>query len=210
VEASLEEILSTLNARKAELDALRPLPPDVVQRVAQKLRLEWNYHSNALEGNQLSLSETQLLLMHGLTAKGKPLKDHLDIQGHNEAIEYLEELAKEDARLTHQLVKELHRLILKESYAAEAETPDGQRVKRQVKIGEYKTEPNHVKTQTGEIFRYVEPHFVQSTMADLLDCLEREMAEKDGLHPLELAVWFHYAFVRIHPLTMEMGAWPAC
>ena len=74
-------ILEEINQLKHEIDELRPLPAETEQRILQKLRLEWNYHSNAIEGNSLSYGETVAFLMHGLTAKGKPLKDHLDIGG---------------------------------------------------------------------------------------------------------------------------------
>ena len=64
-------VLAEIDELKRELDALRPLPSDVVGRIGQKLRLEWNYHSNALEGNSLTLGETKSLILHGLTAPGK-------------------------------------------------------------------------------------------------------------------------------------------
>jgi Fic family protein len=85
-EFSEADILQRVDELKKQIDALRPLPPDVEGRVMQKLRLDWNYHSNAIEGNRLSYGETIAFLMEGITAKGKPLKDHLDIRGHNEAI----------------------------------------------------------------------------------------------------------------------------
>ena len=76
-------VLNEIDRLKRELDELRPLPPEVVARVEQKLRIESNYHSNAVEGNALTLGETRSLILHGLTARGKPMRDHLDIQGHD-------------------------------------------------------------------------------------------------------------------------------
>ena len=73
--------LQEINSLKEELDRLRPLAPDRVAQVQQKLRLEANYHSNAIEGNALTLGETRNLILHGLTASGKPMRDHLDIDG---------------------------------------------------------------------------------------------------------------------------------
>jgi hypothetical protein len=69
-----------LDRLKVELDALRPLAPEQEARVLQKFRLDWNYNSNAIEENSLSLGETRSLLLHGLTAAGKPLRDHIDIE----------------------------------------------------------------------------------------------------------------------------------
>ena len=93
-------VLEEIDGLKRELDALRPLPPDVVGRIGQKLRLEWNYHSNALEGNSLTLGETKSLILHGLTAQGKPMRDHLDIAGHDNAVKAMEEAVASNQALT--------------------------------------------------------------------------------------------------------------
>ena len=72
---------------KAELDSLRPLSTDDEQRIMQKFRLDWNYHSDHLEGNSLTYGETKALILFGITAQGKPLKNHFEITGHNNAIQ---------------------------------------------------------------------------------------------------------------------------
>ena len=79
-----------------ELDSLRPFSKDDEQRIMQKFRLDWNYHSNHLEGNQLTYGETKALLLFNITAQGKPLKDHLEMTGHNEAINWIIEVLKEE------------------------------------------------------------------------------------------------------------------
>ena len=68
-------ILETIDRLKQELDEFRPLPADVIARAEQKLRIESNYHTNAIEGNSLTLGETRSLILHGLTAHGKPMRD---------------------------------------------------------------------------------------------------------------------------------------
>ena len=72
-------------ALKGELDTLRPISKEQELKIMQKFRLDWNYHSNNLEGNSLTYGETKALILFGLTAQGKPLKDHIEIEGHNEA-----------------------------------------------------------------------------------------------------------------------------
>ena len=52
--AMRSKALETIDQLKNELNACRPLAPDVVGRVGQKLRIEWNYHSNAIEGNTMT------------------------------------------------------------------------------------------------------------------------------------------------------------
>lgn len=81
-----EELLQLLQKAvdlKAQLDGFRPLPPDTEARAMQKLRLDWNYHSNHIEGGQLTYGETKALILFGLTAQGKPLQDHLETSGHD-------------------------------------------------------------------------------------------------------------------------------
>ena len=61
-----------------KLDELRPLNKEQEAIVMQKFRLDWNYHSNKIEGNSLSYGETKALILFGITAQGKPLKDYMD------------------------------------------------------------------------------------------------------------------------------------
>ena len=142
---------------KAEADALRPLDAEQEARVMQKFRLDWNYHSNSIEGNSLTYGETIAFLMEGLTAKGKPFKDHLDIKGHNEAINYLMEMIKNHQELTEKAIRELHEVILVEPYKTPAQTQGGVWVEKEVTLGAYKKQPNHVKTPTDEIHYYATP-----------------------------------------------------
>ncbi|MBK7468147.1 MAG: hypothetical protein IPJ43_15810 [Saprospiraceae bacterium] len=81
---------------KRELDSLRPLKKEDELRIMQKFRLDWNYHSNNLEGNTLTYGETKALILFGITAQGKPLKDHFEITGHDEAIKWVSEIVKQE------------------------------------------------------------------------------------------------------------------
>lgn len=73
----LEEVLRELDERKAVLESLRPLAPDVLlQKFHQHKAIEFTYHSNALEGNTLDLSETRLIVEYGITVgNGKTLRE---------------------------------------------------------------------------------------------------------------------------------------
>jgi Fic family protein len=204
VASPLTALLQRIDQHKAEVDALRPFTPEREGRIMQKFRLDWNYHSNAIEGNSLTYGETIAFLMEGLTAKGKPFKDHLDIRGHNEGIEYLMQLIGNRNQLSEKIIRELHTMILVEPYSNPAQTPDGQQVEKKVTLGAYKTMPNHVKTPTGEIHYYATPEETPAKMADLVDWL-REHQMKDDLHPLILAATFHYRFVEIHPFDDGNG-----
>ena len=195
--------LDAVDRLKRELDALRPLPPDTVARVAQKLRIDANYHSNAIEGNSLTLGETRSLILHGLTARGKPMRDHIDVQGHDDAVKAVEAAVRDERGLTQEFIRNLHRVLLREPYEASALTPDGGRAKRTIRVGAYKAAPNNVRTSTGETYFFTPPERVQMEMTDLLDWVRRR--EEEGEHPVILAATFHYRFVRIHPFDDGNG-----
>lgn len=196
-------VLEKIDRLKGELDALRPLPADVVGRIEQKLRLEASYHSNAIEGNSLTLGETKSLILHGLTAGGKPMRDHLDIEGHDEAVKAIEDAVKRNESLNEVFVRNLHTVLLKEPYETEAITPAGQPTKRLISIGEYKTQPNNVRTTTGEMYYFTPPEQVKPAMSDLIDWYRTK--ENAGEHPIIIAATFHYRFVRIHPFDDGNG-----
>lgn len=202
--SGLKTLLERVDQLKAALDSLRPLDAEQEARVMQKFRLDWNYHSNSIEGNSLTYGETIAFLMEGLTAKGKPFKDHLDIRGHNDAINYLMEMIKNYQELSEKAIRELHRVILVEPYKTPAQTQDGLRVEKEITLGAYKKMPNHVKTPTGEIHYYATPEETPSKMADLMAWLREEQVKKE-LHPLAIAAIFHYRFVDIHPFDDGNG-----
>ena len=195
--------LEAITRLKEQLDALRPLSPDVLGQVGQKLRLEANYNSNAIEGNTLTYGETRSLILHGLTAHGKPMRDHLDIEGHDEAVKAIEHAISDDHELNEVFIRNLHRILLKEPYEKNAVTPDGNVVRRTISIGDYKTTPNNVTTSTGETYYFTPPDQVKSAMGDLIDWYRAK--EREGEHPIIIAATFHYRFVRIHPFDDGNG-----
>jgi Fic family protein len=201
---ALGDILARVDSLKWQVDALRPLDAEQEARLVQKFNLEWNYHSNALEGNTLSLGETRAFLLYGITAQGKPFRDYLDIKGHQDAVRYLEELVRGSEVLSEAAIRELHRILLVETYEVDAITPDGRPKRRRIAIGQYKTAPNHVRTTTGEFHFYATPLETSALMAELLAWYRRE-EEAGALHPLVLAATFHWRFVAIHPFDDGNG-----
>ncbi len=189
---------------KRELDSLRPLKKEDELRIMQKFRLDWNYHSNNLEGNTLTYGETKALILFGITAQGKPLKDHFEITGHDEAIKWVSEIVKQERPLTENFIRELHKLILKEPYEVDAITPEGLPTKKKVNVGSYKSTPNHVRTRTGELFRFATPEETPALINDLLNWYLSKVDEKN-INPILLAAEFHYKYIRIHPFDDGNG-----
>ena len=139
----------------------------------------------------------------GLTAHGKPIRDYLDIKGHDEAVKAIEDAVKRNEDLNEVFIRNLHKVLLKEPYEIDAITPEGQPTKRLISIGDYKIQPNNVRTSTGEIYYFTPPEQVKPAMSDLIDWYRKN--ENEGAHPIVIAATFHYRFVRIHPFDDGNG-----
>jgi len=98
--------------RLAQLNALRPLPPATAARIQADLRLMATYHSNALEGNTLSLRETQVVIENGITVGGKTLREHLEAVNHAAAMDELLRLADPTPPITATTILDLHRIVM--------------------------------------------------------------------------------------------------
>jgi len=197
---------SHLDALLVELNGFRPLPPDVTRKLTEKLRLDWNYHSNALEGNTLTYGETKALLLADRYVGNKEGRHYREISAHNDVLKTLDELVNvdKDRALTEGLIRDLHKQMLKEAYYSYAETMEGQSIQKRIVPGEYKQQPNSVRRSTGEMFYYAEPFEVSAKMQELLEAY-RQMNAELTIHPVALAAWFHYEFIRIHPFDDGNG-----
>ncbi len=101
-----------LDLLKNKLDQFRPLPQTVIQNLHENMVLQWTYHSNAIEGNTLSLKETKVVL-EGITIGGKTLREHFEAINHRDAILFVEELVQRKELLTEHDIKMIHHLVLK-------------------------------------------------------------------------------------------------
>lgn len=197
-----QEINNTLSELKKQLDNLLPLKQEDEERLWKKFRLEWNYNSNHIEGNTLTYGETQLLLIFGKTSGDHNKREYDEMQAHDVAIKMVRELAADNERpLTEAFIRKLNEIILVTPYWKEAITLDNQQTRREIKIGEYKSFPNSVRLQNGEIFHYAKPEETPALMNDLMKWYE----SNKNIEPVELAAQFHYRFVRIHPFDDGNG-----
>ena len=96
---------------QSQLDTLRPLTELDIVRFRQDERIEMIYASNALEGNTLTISETQWILEKGITIGGKSMREHLEVVNLNEAMDYVEDLVRGEIELTQREVKQIHYLV---------------------------------------------------------------------------------------------------
>lgn len=116
-------MIEKIDILKKHLDALRPLPPEKAKALAsvfQAEETEYIFESNAIEGNTLTLAETELVLSKGITVSGKPLKDHLEATNHQKALARLKEMVAERTPMNERALLDLHDLVLRginDSYA---------------------------------------------------------------------------------------------
>lgn len=184
--------------------AAQPLPAENEGRLWQRLRIEWNYNSNHIEGNTLTYGETLLLLIHGRTRGEHLLREYEEMRGHDIAIELVRSLAREERPLGEGDLRDLNRIVLKEGFWRVAQTPGGEPTRKWIEPGRYKTQPNHVITATGELFHFATPEETPARMADLVQWLRVEMQTQTLALP-ELLARLHHNFIRIHPFDDGNG-----
>lgn len=192
----LSDIITEMDSLKSELQSLRPLNEDRLNRLQQKFRLDWNYHSNSMEGNTLSMSETKSFIMWGVTAKGKPFRDYVEMKGHNDALKKLYSIVNKDLKITENLIKDFHKIILVEAYSDDV---------AEINPGEWKTLNNYLYSPTLERIDFLPWEEVPKAMNTLINWLNNQLdppKRKKGkydLHPLLIATGFHAQFIKIHP-----------
>jgi Fic family protein len=148
----MHDLLARVTEKKADLDRPRQLAPRGLGNLEHAHDLELTYASNAIEGNTLTAAETTLVVEHGLTIGGKPLRDHLEAIDHYEAIRYVPALARSSALLTEADIRNLHSSVVRRS------NPDI--------AWRYADQPRYVLTDTGQ-HAFPAPAEVPALMGDL-------------------------------------------
>ena len=200
--SSLTQLLAEIDTLQAKINTQKPLQEAIWATIQEKLRIEWTYDSNALEGSTLTKGETYFFLREGLTVEGKPFKDFLDARNHAEAIDYLYQIIKDERPMTPGLMREFNKLLLSGITQTEAIDAMGQRVQKPATPGEYKRLPNHVLQADGTIHRYTEPLHIPAEMEGLFKWIQESMAHQ---HPVIISAVAHYNLVRIHPFDDGNG-----
>ena len=106
-----ESLLTAIDRNKKELDGRCPLTEGELERLTEEFVIGYTYNSNAMEGNTLTLRETDMVL-RGLTIDRKPLKDHMEAVGHKEAFDFVRDLVKDQMPLSESIIKQIYCLVL--------------------------------------------------------------------------------------------------
>ena len=174
-------LLELIDQKKAELDTRRPLTEGEVARLNEEFTVEYTYNSNAIEGNTLTLRETDMVL-RGLTIDQKPLKDHMEAVGHKEAFDFVRELVQAQAPMSERVIQQVHYLVLAD---------------KKEDRGVYRRVPVRIM---GAQHEPAQPYMIQPGMEQLM----RSYAESTE-HIVTKLARFHIEFEGIHPFIDGNG-----
>lgn len=179
---NLSVILEEIDFLKTKLDQFRHFDS---YRIAQALELEYTFESNRIEGNTMTLRETDLVINEGLTISGKSMREHLEVINHQEAIAYIKHLMDKNTNLNEREVLSIHNLILRGINPEDA--------------GRYRKVQVMIK---GSSYMPPQPFMVSKEMEDYFIWYE---TNKNALHPIVLAAELHERLVTIHPFIDGNG-----
>jgi len=183
MEDNIKRLLDKLAAHKKKLDALRPFSKGVMAKLKEYYDVEGTYNSNAIEGNTLSLGETKLVILDGVTIGGKSVREHLEAINHKKAIDYLESIVGQTPQISEELILEVHKLILREIDDENA--------------GKYRDKKVHL---SGSRYLPPDPQVVPLKMREFI-----AQINQGGKQPVIAAADAHYGLVTIHPFIDGNG-----
>lgn len=172
-----------VDSLKNELDSKRPIPKETLKSLRESINLEWTYNSNGIEGNTLTLRETQVVL-EGITVGGKSIKEHLEAINHEKAILFLDDLVKDNEPISEWNIKNIHQLILKDIDNENA--------------GRYRKENVTIKGAT-----HIPPDYLK--VPELMEKLILTYNTWNEYHPIIQAALLHGELVKIHPFVDGNG-----
>jgi len=182
ISKNLSNLLQEIDFLKAKLTQFRQLDS---YTITQALELEYTFESNRIEGNTMTLRETDLVINEGLTISGKSMREHLEVINHHEAIAYIKHLMERNTVLNEREILSIHNLILRGINPEDA--------------GRYRRVQVMIK---GSTFMPPQPFVVSKEMEDFFIWYE---THKNALHPIVLAAEFHERLVSIHPFIDGNG-----
>lgn len=148
------------------------------------------YNSTKIEGCSLTESDTKVLIENEITAKGKPLSDHLMVKDHYAAFQYIKEQALVKRDISIPFIKEVAALVMKNTggpvntISENFDTTKGDIRLAQVFV-DNKYFPNFQK--------------VEKLLTELLQNINARISAVQGNDVLQLSADMHYNLVSIHP-----------
>ena len=161
----------------------RPLNEGILKKLESNLKTNFIYNSNAIEGNTLTLKETDIILQYGVTVKGKSLKEQEEVKGQEYAINFLKEIIKRNETLSLRLIREFHSLVLNDDIENR---------------GKFKQSNNEI---LGAGFETTPYYLVEEKLTELIE--KYNSNKVDNL--VTKVSHFHADFEKIHPFIDGNG-----
>ena len=181
--AALQKILAEIDVLKTKLDTFRQYESS---SITQALELEYTFESNRIEGNTMTLRETDLVINEGLTISGKSMREHLEAINHNEAVSFIKDFVQKNTPLNEGELLSIHNLILRGIHPQDA--------------GRYRKVQVMIK---GSTYMPPQPHRIAKEMEDFFIWYE---TNKNKTHPIVLAAEIHERIATIHPFIDGNGS----
>jgi len=167
----------------------------------EKVKIDFTYNSNKLEGNTLTYGQTIKLLKDFVTPQNAAPGELLDLINHQNILDNVFNNYNA-ARLSEENIKTLHKELMKNLAQW---NDDGL-----YSPGQYKAFENMTVRSNGKIHMYLLPAEVPAAMKALIDDTNEQLKSIDindiDKHPLTVAVRFHQQFLnKIHPFSDGNG-----
>lgn len=182
---AIQAKISELNKLQLQWHKNRPLSGIQLHKMEEYFNVNYTFESNKIEGNTLTLRETEMVINKGITISGKSMQEHLEAINHAEAAAYLIDLVSHKESFNERVLRELHGLILR------GIDKDNAGVYRSVPVGI--SGSKHIPPQ---------PYLLDKLMEDYFSYY-KEVQSK--LHPVILAAEMHERLVSIHPFIDGNG-----
>lgn len=190
---SYTDKLNQIDLLQATIQKNGLLLAQLSNKINYKLRLEWNYTSNSMEGNSLTKRETRTVMVGLVDVDDKPIKDIMEIRQHDAVISTIMKMGKGELNISETRIKQIHKGIMYEE--------DPEKLKY---VGEWKNTDNYIYNTAGERFDFVSHTEVKEKIHLLINWLNTEkekitQGKNNTTHPAILALKFHLDYLTIHP-----------
>ncbi len=170
-----EQIFSLSKIKKEFTGKLNQLDQKLISDMFKDFKTAYIYNTNSIEGNTLTLEETNLLLNENITPKSKDLREVYDHINERDTFDYL---LKEMPDISTESILDIHARLLNN-----IDERRGQFRRHNVRV-------------FGADFETSDAKYVLIDVGLLLRWYNKN---KRRIHPLILAALFHEKFERIHP-----------
>jgi Fic family protein len=178
LDKKLEQLTKLLEEARQKSHLLHP-------KTVAALMTEYTFESNRIEGNSLTLQETDLVIAHGLTISGKSMREHLEAINHNDAIDFVKEMAKTQQPIAEREIMQIHNLVLRGIDVQEA----GRLRRHSVMISgtaHVPPQPEHLRDEMDAFMTWYRSNYGRS-------------------NPVIMAADIHEKFVTMHPFIDGNG-----